>query len=65
MRVQIKEADEKLDRLMHAYLDKVLSLDEYRQAKNKLIDEKQEFKEQLTPMWNKTEETGSNRPFGS
>ena len=33
---------------MQAYLDKVLSLDEYRQAKGELIERKQELKEKLT-----------------
>jgi site-specific DNA recombinase len=47
MRRQMKDADERLDRLMHAYLDKVLSLEEYRQAKNALIEEKQVLKEKL------------------
>ena len=47
-RSQIAENDQKLDRLMQAYLDKVLSLDEYRQAKGELIERKQELKEKLT-----------------
>jgi site-specific DNA recombinase len=46
-RSQIAENDHKLDRLMQAYLDKVISLDEYRQAKNELIERKQELKEKL------------------
>jgi len=47
-RSQIAENDGKLERLMQAYLDKVLSLDEYRQAKGQLIERKQELKEKLT-----------------
>ena len=47
-RSQIAANDTKLERLMQAYLDKVLSLDEYRQGKNELIERKQELKEKLT-----------------
>ena len=47
-RSQIAENSEKLERLMQAYLDKTLSLDEYRQAKNQLVCRKQELKEKLT-----------------
>ena len=43
----VKDTDGKLDRLMNAYLDKVLSLEEYRQAKSVLIEEKQDLKEYL------------------
>jgi site-specific DNA recombinase len=39
--------DEKLERLMHAYLDKTLSLEEYRVAKQQLVEEKQELKDRL------------------
>jgi hypothetical protein len=34
--------DERLDRLMHAYLDKAMTLEEYRPAKTKLIEEKKQ-----------------------
>lgn len=46
-KAEIKETDGKLGLLMQAYLDKILSLDEYRQAKNDLIERKQELKEKL------------------
>ena len=45
---EIKEIDEKLEKLMNAYLENVLSLEEYREAKNKLINQKQLLKDKLT-----------------
>jgi len=43
----IKAADERLDRLMHAYLDKAMTLEEYRTAKGRLIEEKKQKEEEL------------------
>jgi hypothetical protein len=37
--------DQRLDRLMQAYLDGSLTLPEYRQAKNKLIEDKQALRQ--------------------
>jgi site-specific DNA recombinase len=48
IRSQVKETDGKLELLMQAYLDKVLSIDEYRQAKNELMGMKQDLKEKLS-----------------
>ena len=45
---QIGEVAAKIDRLMQAYLDQALSLDEFRQAKAKLAEQKQDLKEKLT-----------------
>ena len=45
---EIKEIDEKLDKLMAAYLENALTLEEYRQAKNKLVNQKQLLKDRLT-----------------
>ena len=47
MRDRMNKTDKKLDRLMQAYLDQTLSLDEYRQAKGKLVEEKQNWKDKL------------------
>jgi site-specific DNA recombinase len=44
---RIKEIDGKLDRLMTAYIERVLSLQEYGQAKNILMDEKRDVQEKL------------------
>jgi len=45
---EIKTIDEKLEKLMNAYLENALSLEEYREAKNKLVNQKQIFKNKLT-----------------
>ena len=45
---EIKAIDEKLEKLMNAYLENALSLAEYREAKNKLVNQKQLLKEKLT-----------------
>jgi len=45
---EIKMIDEKLDKLMNAYLENALSLEEYREAKNKLVNQKQLLKDKLT-----------------
>ncbi|MDX6765832.1 MAG: recombinase family protein [Candidatus Methylacidiphilales bacterium] len=39
--------DQKLEKLMSAYLDNVLSLDEYREHKAKLLEEKNDYKVRL------------------
>jgi hypothetical protein len=41
---------ERLDRLMTAYIEKVLSLQEYREAKNRLVEEKRQLDELITAM---------------
>jgi DNA invertase Pin-like site-specific DNA recombinase/ElaB/YqjD/DUF883 family membrane-anchored ribosome-binding protein len=45
---EIKEIDEKLEKLMNAYLENALTLDEYREVKNKLVNQKQLLKDKLT-----------------
>jgi len=40
--------DSKIEKLMNAYLESVLSLEEYREMKNKLVNEKQLLKEKLS-----------------
>ena len=40
--------DSKLEKLINAYLENALSLDEYRDMKNKLVNEKQLLKEKLS-----------------
>ena len=45
---RIREIDQKIERLTDAYLCQALSLDEFREAKGKLIAEKQGIKEQKT-----------------
>jgi site-specific DNA recombinase len=47
IRSQSKETDEQLDRLLKAYVERVLSLDEYREAKKKLVDEKRRLEDEL------------------
>ncbi|MCM8787998.1 MAG: recombinase family protein, partial [Candidatus Omnitrophica bacterium] len=44
---EIKTIDEKLEKLMTAYLENALSLDEYREVKNKLVNQKQLLKDKL------------------
>ena len=43
----IKAIDEKLEKLMNAYLENALNLAEYREAKNKLVNQKQLLKDKL------------------
>ncbi|HEX3357314.1 MAG TPA: recombinase family protein [Tepidisphaeraceae bacterium] len=50
MQAQLQESDEKLDLLMNAYLDKSISLDEYKNAKTRLVNEKQELKDKKTAL---------------
>ncbi len=44
---EIQSLDRKLDRLMTAYVDETLSIDEYRQAKNKLVQDKNDLTAKL------------------
>lgn len=45
---EIKIIDEKLEKLMNAYLENALSLAEYREVKNNLVNQKQLLKDKLT-----------------
>jgi len=45
---EIQVIDEKLEKLMNAYLENALNLVEYREAKNKLVNQKQLLKDKLT-----------------
>ena len=45
---EISLLDSKIEKLMNAYLENALSLDEYRESKNKLINQKQLLKEKLS-----------------
>ncbi len=45
---ELKEIDEKLEKLMNTYLENALNLAEYREAKNKLVNQKQLLKDKLT-----------------
>ncbi len=54
---EIKVIDEKLEKLMNAYLENALSLAEYREAKNKLVNQKQFLKDKL----NAFEQKSNNR----
>ncbi len=45
---EIQVIDEKLEKLMNAYLESALNLAEYREAKNKLVNQKQLLKDKLT-----------------
>ena len=47
-KADISLLDSKIEKLMNAYLENVLSLDEYRDMKNKLVNEKQLLKEKLS-----------------
>ena len=44
---EISLLDSKIEKLMNAYLENALSLEEYREMKNKMMDEKQLLKEKL------------------
>jgi len=52
---EIANIDEKLEKLMNAYLENALSLDEYRQAKNKLVNQKQVLKDKLNAFEQKSD----------
>ena len=45
---EIQTIDEKLEKLMNAYLENALNLAEYREAKNKLVNQKQLLKDKMT-----------------
>ena len=47
-KAEISLLDSKIEKLMNAYLENALSLDEYRDMKNKLVNEKQLLKEKLS-----------------
>jgi len=47
-KADISLLDSKIEKLMNAYLENALSLDEYRDAKSALVDSKQLFKEKLS-----------------
>ena len=47
-KAEISLLDSKIEKLMNAYLENALSLDEYREMKNKLVNEKQLLKEKLS-----------------
>jgi site-specific DNA recombinase len=47
IRLHLKDADARLERLMEGYLANALSLEEYRVAKAKIIDEKKQKEEEL------------------
>ena len=45
---EISLLDSKIEKLMNAYLENALSLEEYREAKNKLVNQNQLLKEKLS-----------------
>ena len=45
---ELSKLDEKLEKLMTAYLESVLNVSEYQEAKNKLINQKQVLKDKLS-----------------
>jgi hypothetical protein len=47
-KAEISLLDSKIEKLMNAYLENALSLEEYRESKNKLVNEKQLLKEKLS-----------------
>ena len=47
-KAEISLLDSKIEKLVNAYLESALSLDEYRDMKNKLVNEKQLLKEKLS-----------------
>jgi DNA invertase Pin-like site-specific DNA recombinase len=54
---EISKLDDKLEKLMNAYLESVLNIREYQEAKNKLINQKQVLKDKL----NAFEQKSNNR----
>ncbi|MBI2446371.1 MAG: recombinase family protein [Parcubacteria group bacterium] len=56
-KAEISKLDEKLEKLMTAYLESVLNVREYQEAKNKLINQKQVLKDKL----NAFEQKSNNR----
>jgi site-specific DNA recombinase len=49
-RARIAESDVKINRLTEAYLDQAVSLDEFRDAKAQLVQEKQDWKEKAAAL---------------
>ena len=49
-KADISLLDSKIEKLMNAYLENALSLEEYRDMKNKLVNEKQLLKEKLSAL---------------
>jgi len=56
-KADISKLDEKLEKLMTAYLESVLNVREYQEAKNKLVNQKQVLKDKL----NAFEQKSNNR----
>ncbi|MDP3758292.1 MAG: hypothetical protein Q8Q86_01105, partial [Candidatus Daviesbacteria bacterium] len=54
---ELSKLDEKLEKLMNAYLESVLNIKEYQKAKNDLINQKQVLKDKL----NAFEQKSNNR----
>jgi DNA invertase Pin-like site-specific DNA recombinase len=52
---EISKIDEKLEKLMNAYLESVLNIKEYQKAKNKLINQKQVLKDKLNAFEQKSD----------
>ena len=52
---KIRAIDEKLEKLMNAYLENALSLKEYLEVKNKLVNQKQLLKDKLTAIEQKSD----------
>jgi hypothetical protein len=50
IRLHIKADEERMERLMQGYLDNALSLEEYRKAKAKIINEKKQKEENLVEL---------------
>ncbi len=48
VKADISLLDSKIEKLMNAYLENALSLEEYRESKNKLVSQKQLLKEKLS-----------------
>ena len=61
-KADISLLDSKIEKLMNAYLENALSLEEYREMKNKLVNEKQLLKEKLSAFEQKKRIIGSNLP---
>lgn len=55
LETKLARADDKIQRLNDAYLEQALSLDEYRQMKNKLVEEKASLKGRTTELRHSTE----------
>jgi len=47
LKKELSKLDEKLEKLMNAYLESVLNIKEYQKAKNVLINQKQVLKDKL------------------